>query len=105
MDKLYGPMILDAGIEKLTQVETKVLNQAASRERIPQPEVEQSQVIDLTCDFKISNDTGWGGARKPRKAYTQENALKLIPLLGNIGTAKIAGAKGSRLWESVEILA
>ena len=30
-DKLYGSMILDAGLEKLTNVEPKVLNQLADR--------------------------------------------------------------------------
>jgi len=93
VDKLYGPMILDAGIEKLTQVETGTLNRYADRERIQKTEVESSQVIDFACHIKIGSAPGWGGDRKPRKAYTQENALKLIPLLGNIGTAKIAGTK------------
>lgn len=91
IDKVHGAMILDAGLEKLTSVEAKRVNEVAGRKRLPPLEVDQSQVVDLTCDLKIFNDSGWGGARVARKGYTLDVALQLIPQLREIGTAKLAG--------------
>jgi len=70
IDKMNGAMILDVGLEKLTYVEPRVLNQSADRSRIHRQEVDESQVIDLACDLKIMSGPGWGGARVARKGYT-----------------------------------
>lgn len=92
IDKIHGLMILDAGLEKLTSVETGVLNQAANRARIHHQEVDDSQVIDITCNLKIFGRSGWGGSRVARTGYILEAALDLVSRLRDIGTAKLAGA-------------
>lgn len=91
IDKVFGSMILDAGLEKLTNVEPRVLNQVADRNHLLKHEIDNSQVVDLLCDLKIIGATGWGGARTTRKAYSLDTALRLIPLLREIGTARLAG--------------
>lgn len=92
IDKLYGAMILDSGIEKLTSVEIKRLNEVAGRKHVQRSELDESQVIEFACDFKIQEGSGWGGTRKANKAYGLDAALQLVPLLEEIGTAKLAGA-------------
>lgn len=91
VDKVYGSIILDAGMEKLTNVEPKVINQAADRNHIPKYEVDDSQVVDFACDL-VKWQSGNRGGGYTRKAYSLDNALRLIPLLKEIGTARLAGA-------------
>ena len=35
-----------------------------------------SQVVDITWNLKISGDAGWGGARATRKAYVLDAAIQ-----------------------------
>lgn len=91
IDKLYGAMILDAGLEKLTSVETKRINEMAGRKKIQIADLDDSQVIDLTCDLDLRSSPKGGGYA--RKSFTIAAALELIPLLREIGTAKVAGAE------------
>lgn len=91
IDKIHGTMILDAGLEKLTSVETRILNQSADRIRIHRQEVDESQVIDFNCDL-VNFQPGNRGGGYTRKAYAFDAALQLIALLRDIGTAKLAGA-------------
>lgn len=91
IDKHYGSMILDAGLEKLTNVDPSNLNRAAERKHIQKCEIDESQVIDLTWNTDIKGSPKGGG--DARKAYVLDAALLLIPLLKEIGTAKLAGAE------------
>lgn len=93
IDKVHGAMILDAGIKKLVNVEVKRINQAANRNRISIHELDQSQVIDFTCDLKIFDSHRQGGIRIPHKSYLLHEAIELIPLLSEINNAKTDGTE------------
>lgn len=90
VDKLYGPMILDAGLEKLTGAETKRLNEVALKKYVQKTEVDESQVIVFAGDLDLKASPKGGGYA--RKAYSLDAAMELLPLLREIGTARIAGA-------------
>ncbi|WP_041492378.1 hypothetical protein [Burkholderia lata] len=90
IDKIYGAMILDAGLEKLTNVEASALNQVSGRQRLLKQEVDQTQVIDFACNLDLKTSPKGGGYA--RKGYTLDTALELVPLLREVGTARLAGA-------------
>lgn len=91
IDKVHGAMILDAGLEKLTNVEPGNLNRTADRNRIQRVEVDNTQVVDFAWNL-VNFKSGNRGGGYSRKGYTLDTALALIPLLREIGTAKLAGA-------------
>lgn len=91
MDKIYGAMILDAGLSKLVNLETKELNRAAGRKHIQLSELDESQVIDNAWNL-VNYQSGNQGGGYTRKAYTLENSLNLIPFLKEIGGVRLAGA-------------
>lgn len=90
IDKVHGAMILDAGLEKLTGAETKRVNEVAGRKSLFPLEIDQSQVIDYACDLDLKASPKGGGYA--RKGYTLDTAIELVPLLREIGGAKVAGA-------------
>ncbi|MHB1175446.1 MAG: coiled-coil domain-containing protein [Sulfuriferula sp.] len=91
IDKHYGSMILDAGLEKLTNVDPSNLNRAAERRHIQKCEIDESQIIEYAWNLDLKASPKGGGYS--RKGYTLNAALELVPHLKEIGTAKVAGAE------------
>ncbi|HYD62829.1 MAG TPA: hypothetical protein VEC35_20920 [Noviherbaspirillum sp.] len=81
VDKVHDVGVVDLGLATLLNVETREINQTAFRRKLPSFEIDNLQVIDFTCDLKISRASGWGGTRVPAKGYDLETALKLVELL------------------------
>lgn len=91
IDKIHGLMILDAGLEKLTSVETGILNRSAERSKIARQEVDEFQVVDISWNL-VNFKSGNRGGGYTRKAYALDAAIQLLAQLRDIGTAKLAGA-------------
>lgn len=67
-----GPLVLDAGIEILTGLEPKRVNEVAARNSINH--IGTSQVVEITCDqFGVTSEAG-----RKHSSYTLDNAIKLL---------------------------
>ncbi|MBI1890201.1 MAG: hypothetical protein HYS18_06130 [Burkholderiales bacterium] len=83
-------LLTTRGLEELTGVLVKHINETASRQNIFGKEL-PSQVLDFKCDFKFSEAAAWGGTRKPQTGYSEEAALALLTKLEGAAKKNLDG--------------
>jgi hypothetical protein len=89
MDKIYyireHKVMLDNDLAELYAVETRVLNQAVSRNIERFPEDFMFQLTEKEWEYlKLQNTTkSWGGRRKLPYAFTEHGVLMLSSVLGS----------------------
>lgn len=79
-------VMLDSDLAELYGVETKVLNQAVSRNPRRFPEgfcfrLAKQEVENLKSQIVTSSEDGWGGRRKPPRVFTDQGVSMLSAVL------------------------
>ncbi|WP_130810705.1 ORF6N domain-containing protein [Olsenella sp. Marseille-P4559] len=79
-------VMLDSDLAELYGVETKVLNQAVSRNPRRFPEgfcfrLAKQEVENLKSQIVTSSEDGWGGRRKPPRVFTEQGVSMLSAVL------------------------
>lgn len=88
-------VMLDSDLAMLYGVETRVLNQAVTRnpDRFPERfcfRLTNDEAENLKSQSVISSDGGWGGRRKPPRVFTEQGVSMLSAVLRSDAAIKVS---------------